>query len=207
MQQLNELCAMTYEVELKFVATDRASVRRACEALAAVPVGNYSEVDTYLSHPARSFSKTDEALRVRHANSKLWITYKGPKIDATTKTRTEIELELVPAGHGIAKVLEFWRELGFVPVREVRKERELLHVPWQNRQVQVCLDHVLGLGDFIELELSSESADLDQSRQVLEILAERLGLHNSERRSYLELLLQKDAERADMAEKPEDWTE
>jgi adenylate cyclase class 2 len=198
---------MPYEVELKFSLTDRSSVLRTCESLGAVQAGKFSEVDTYLRHPARSFAETDEALRVRQSNSKLLVTYKGPKIDSTTKTRTEIELELAPGKHTITEVLEFWRGLSFAPVREVRKQRELLDIAWHGRQVRLSLDHVPGLGDFIELELSSESADVEQSRQILRMLAERLSLRNSERRSYLELLLEKDSANADTAIKPEDWAE
>jgi adenylate cyclase class 2 len=198
---------MSYEVELKYSATDLTNVRRACASLAAVSVGVRAEVDTYLKHPARSFEETDEALRVRQANGDLFLTYKGPKIDATTKTRVEIELQLAIGKHTSAELLDFWRRISFVPVREVRKDRELLDIAWLGRQVHVSLDHVYGLGDFVELELSAEPAEVEESRQILKSLATRLGLQNSERRSYLELLLQKDAAPADMTQNPEDWTE
>jgi adenylate cyclase, class 2 len=198
---------MSYEVELKYAVTDSARLREVCRSLGAVPTAVRCEVDTYLRHPARSFEETDEALRVRQRDCRVFVTYKGPKVDATTKTRVEIEIELLPGEHGVGGVLDLWRLLGFLPVREVRKRRELLEVPWQGRQVHLSLDQVDGLGDFVELELAAESAELEQYRQVIKSLAEKLGLRNSERKSYLELLLQKDATNADTPKNAEDWTE
>ena len=49
------------------------------------------QVDTYFSHPARDFAATDEALRIRSIDQENFVTYKGPKLDATTKTRREID--------------------------------------------------------------------------------------------------------------------
>lgn len=197
---------MPYEVEVKFPITDRAAVRRELVALGGVSKGTRTEVDIYLAHPARSFAQTDEALRVRQAGSRIFVTYKGPKIDATTKTRTEIELEL-SAPAGVSDVIRLWEHLGFRPVRPVKKDRELLDVPWQGREVHACLDRVEGLGEFIELELSAEPEQLEESRQILTALARRLQLLATERRSYLELLLEKDARSADTPEKAEDWSE
>jgi adenylate cyclase class 2 len=198
---------MPFEVESKYTVTDSAAVRRALEAIAGKSHEVLSEVDTYLRHPVRSFAETDEALRVRQSNSHVRITYKGPKIDSTTKTRTEIELELVPGRHTSDQVLDFWGRIGFAPVREVRKDREVFQLSWLGREVHICLDHVHGLGEFVELELSAESAQLEESRQIIKSLAEKLGLRNSERKSYLELLLEKDATNADTAKNMEDWTE
>jgi adenylate cyclase class IV len=41
----------------------------------------------------------------------------------------------------------------------------------------------------MELETAADDHGLDEARQCLASLAERLSLHDSERRSYLELLL------------------
>lgn len=197
---------MPYEVEVKFPITDRTAMQRELAALGGVSKGTRAEVDIYLAHPARSFAQTDEALRVRRTDSKIVITYKGPKIDATTKTRTEIELEL-SASADVSGVIRLWEHLGFRPVREVQKDRESWAVSWRGREVQACLDRVAGLGEFIELELSAEPEQLEESRQLLTALAGRLRLGASERRSYLELLLEKDARTADTPEKAEDWSE
>jgi adenylate cyclase class 2 len=198
---------MPYEVELKYALTDAADLRRALTALNARTVSTHDEVDTYLAHPARSFAETDEALRVRRIGERIWLTYKGPKIDQTTKTRTEIEIELAGGGDVQQRAMEFWRQLGFRPVREVHKRRELIEVRWHNRSVHVSLDHLAGVGEFVELELSAEPAELEEFRQSLMALAARLNLTRPERRSYLELLLQKNGAAADNPENPEEWSE
>jgi len=199
--------SMPYEVELKYTVSDAAGLRRELQALEARSVSTHDEVDAYLAHPARSFAETDEALRVRRIGERTWMTYKGPKIDQTTKTRAEIEIELAAGGGTGQRTMEFWSRLGFRPVREVHKRRELLELPWQGRTVHVSLDHVAGIGDFIELELSAEPAEVEEFRQSLLSLAARLSLSRSERRSYLELLLQKDATQADHRANPEEWSE
>jgi adenylate cyclase class 2 len=197
---------MPLEVEMKFPVADREAVRRQLAALGARAESVETQVDTYLRHPSRSFAETDEALRVRQIGSRVRVTYKGPKLDRTTKTRVEVELEFAPATTP-ADVLQFWRHLSFEPVREVRKERETLAVTWQGREVEACLDRVAGLGEFLEFEISAESEQLEESRQVLKSLAASLQLGESERRSYLELLLEKQAAAADTPEKAEDWSE
>ncbi len=85
---------MPYEVEMKFPAADLAELESRLAGLGATIAAPQSEVDVYFAHPARDFAKTDEALRIRRKGSLNFITYKGPKIDAATKTRREIELPL-----------------------------------------------------------------------------------------------------------------
>ena len=85
---------MQYEVEQKFPVADLAAVEAGLAALGAGISAPREEVDLYFAHPARDFAATDEALRLRLTGLQGSITYKGPKIDAVTKTRREIELPL-----------------------------------------------------------------------------------------------------------------
>jgi adenylate cyclase class 2 len=179
---------MSYEVEMKFAASDLATLESRLVALGATIAAAQSEVDVYFAHPARDCAKTDEALRIRHKGSANFMTYKGPKIDAATKTRREIDLSL-PAGEQAAQQwTELIEALGFKPVGEVRKSRRKAHVDWQGRSAEVSLDEVAGLGVYVELELIAEAEGVDAARSNILSLAEALGLKNSERRSYLELL-------------------
>ena len=82
---------MPIEVEQKFPVADRAALDRQLAALGFVPRDAELQVDQYFAHPARDFARTDEALRIRRVGQFNYITYKGPKLDATTKTRREIE--------------------------------------------------------------------------------------------------------------------
>ena len=188
---------MTYEVEQKFPVSDMAAVEAALAGVGASISEPRSEVDLYFAHPARDFAQTDEALRIRRKGSAAYITYKGPKIDATTKTRQEIELPLATddksAGRSAEEAAGTWarllEKLGFTPVAEVRKSRRKAVVPWQGRRIEASLDEVEQVGTFVELELVVDAEELERAKACIASLAARLGLIGSERRSYLELLL------------------
>ncbi len=180
---------MNYEVEQKFPVEDLTVLAERMQALGATIGEPQVETDLYFAHPARDFAETDEALRIRHKGEKHFITYKGPKIDQTTKTRQEIDLPL-PAEAG---TFDAWRgileALGFSPVAEVHKSRRKAHVAWQGREVECSLDEVDQVGTYVELELVVDAEQLDTARSCIGSLAQELGLSGSERRSYLELLL------------------
>jgi adenylate cyclase class 2 len=137
------------------------------------------QVDTYFAHPTKDFGRTDEALRLRRQGARAILTYKGPKIDKTTKTREEIEVD-VPDPEAMATIL---KKVGFTIAMEVRKVRSEFLLA----DAIVCLDRVEGLGDYVEVEYRAQ--DLEKGRaRVSEILVS-LDLHGNERRSYLELLM------------------
>jgi adenylate cyclase, class 2 len=180
---------MRYEVEQKFPAADLAALERRLADLGAKVSDRRVEADRYYAHPSRDFATTDEAMRIRTTDSSAFITYKGPKLDATTKTRREIDLAL-PAGQAEAWA-ELLEALGFRPVAEVRKERRKAHVDWQDRRVEISLDEVQEVGSYVELELVADDEGLASARACIAALAHELGLTASERRSYLELLLER----------------
>ena len=180
---------MKYEVEQKFPVADLASVEAKLAAFAATVSEPQCEVDLYYAHPARDFATTDEALRIRRAGPSSYITYKGPKLDTTTKTRREIELPLSPTAETAAGWEALLEALGFTPVAEVRKHRRKAIIPWQGRRIVASLDEVEQVGTFVELELPADDDDLEPAKACIASLAEALGLSGGERRSYLELLL------------------
>ena len=151
---------MSYEVELKFPVSDLAAFSQRLTDLAAPISPAHGEIDLYFAHPARDFAQTDEALRLRRKGDANCITYKGPKIDATTKTRREIELPLAPGPDSLASWTALLQAVGFRPVGEVRKSRREALIPWQGRQVNASLDEVAGVGTFVEFELVVEEREL-----------------------------------------------
>ncbi|MCI0332417.1 MAG: class IV adenylate cyclase [Planctomycetes bacterium] len=182
---------MQFEVEQKHRIDDVAGFE-AMLANRGVTLGSpVEQADQYFAHPARDFAKTDEALRIRTARGKSFVTYKGPKLDAATKTRRELELPLDATDAGGLQFAELLSALGFKPVAVVRKNRRLFHLVHDGREVEGALDDVDGVGTFVELELLAEDANLDETKQVIAALAADLNLGPSERRSYLELLLAK----------------
>jgi adenylate cyclase class 2 len=181
------------EVEQKFRRVDFVALEQRLRAIGAVESERRAEADHYFNAPDRDFAQTDEALRIRRVGTANFVTYKGPKRDLQTKTRTEIEL---PLGDGNNAAEEFARllvHLGYRPVAVVRKDRRTFHLSRDGFELAVTLDAVDGVGTFAELEIGVAEKELEVARGTLLRAAAELGLTDSERRSYLELLLSKQA--------------
>lgn len=170
------------ELEVKVPCRDLAGLERRLREMGAKHLEDLDQVDLYFSHPARDFGATDEALRLRRENERTVITYKGPKLDRDTKLREEIELGVEDLDR-MSLVLE---RLGFRSVIRIAKKRTVYDL----HGIHFCLDRLPGLGDFVELEWQGE--DLDEGKRRIMELKQRLELVGNERRSYLELLLEKD---------------
>ena len=182
---------MQYEVEQKFPVGDLAGLEARLTSLGATIHESVRQVDRYFAHPSRDFAATDEALRIRRVGERNFVTYKGPKIDTATKTRREIERPIEPGAAGAAALAELLEALGFRAVAQVRKQRRRAVIPWQGRQVEGALDEVDTLGTFVELELTADEQQLPAAQAAIRSLADHLGLSGSQRRSYLELLLER----------------
>ena len=188
-----------YEVEQKFRVADPVALEAALIGLAARFRDPVEQVDRYFAHPCRDFVKTDEALRLRRVGDEVAVTWKGPRIDSAAKTRRELELALaavppLPGGpRGGQATLDRWTDLlealGFRRVRDVAKRRRAARVPWQGTEVEVALDRVEGVGEFVELELQAAEGEVPLATACIESLAAALGCGAQERRSYLELVI------------------
>jgi adenylate cyclase, class 2 len=177
------------EIELKFPVKDFSAVQGQIAGLRAKESAPIQEADHYFNAPDRDFAQTDEALRLRRIGQKDYVTYKGPRTDASTKTRKEIE---VPLGAGDASAqgfIQILEHLGYRPTAVVRKRRRIYRLSRDGFSLEICLDEVEELGCFVELEIVAAEDRLDAARATLQGLAAELGLTQSERRSYLELLL------------------
>lgn len=177
---------MQLEVEQKHRVEDAAALESRLAARGAKWGPPLEQADEYFAHPARDFAKTDEALRIRTVGDDSVVTYKGPKLDGTTKTRRELELPLAVSHAEFAELLT---ALGFRSVRTVRKTRRPFELAHQDQNVHGAWDEIDGVGTFVELELTSDDAGLAAARECIASLAAELELGPSERRSYLELLL------------------
>lgn len=182
------------EVEVKYRAPDPDAVRAKLLALGAEHAGEADETDHYFNGPDRDYRRTDEAFRIRRDGEGTRLTYKGPKREAATKTRKEIE---VPVGDGdervVARMTELFVCLGFRPVAVVRKRRTLYHldrpVGATPRPVTVCFDQVETVGSFVEVEVVAEEAEFEAAQAAVLGLAAELGLTEPERQSYLAMTL------------------
>jgi adenylate cyclase class 2 len=175
-----------YEVELKLSA-DHDDVRPRLAAAGADSLGAVVQRDTYYDAPHRDFATTDEALRVRRVDfedtTEARVTYKGPLVDDSSKTRREHETG-VEDGETMAAVLE---ELGFSPAATVEKRRERFALDGHT----VTLDAVTGLGEFVEVEGEATESEVEAVRESVYAVVRSLGLDPDDqiRTSYLELLL------------------
>lgn len=167
------------EIEIKTRSPDNGKVESLLLSRMASKLKECDQVDEYFNHPCRDFAATDEALRLRKEPDGK-ITYKGPKLDRATKTREEIEVDI----DDVEKMSQILARLGFRSVAKVSKRRK----EYVLDGVTVSLDRVAGLGDFVELEIQGENAEEGRSR--IEKLRDELGLAGSERRSYLEMLME-----------------
>ncbi|RLM64086.1 class IV adenylate cyclase [Halorubrum sp. Atlit-26R] len=193
-----------YEVEIKVPADLEATRERLREA-GAERVDARRQRDTYYDAPHREFAETDEALRIRRETplaedggsssegealsdaepaASATVTYKGPLLEAASKTRAEHETG-VDDGEALAAVLS---GLGFEPAATVEKRREF----WSYDGFTVTLDAVTGLDEYVEIEREvEEEGEVDATREAAVDALDRLGLDADEqvRTSYLGLLL------------------
>ncbi|MDW5561622.1 MAG: class IV adenylate cyclase [Methanomassiliicoccus sp.] len=168
------------EIEIKCPCDDLDGMEGKLRERGASFHGEVDQADLYLAHPCRDFAVTDEALRLRREGETVALFYKGPKLDPQSKTREEIQAA-VPDPAAMRLVLD---RLGFRPVAEVKKKRRNYGLG----PVEVSIDRVAGLGGFVELEV--QDLPVEEGRSMLFALMRDLGLERTERRSYLELLLQ-----------------
>jgi adenylate cyclase class 2 len=187
----------TYEVEIKIPIRDTKSVRETILAKGGTELNSEVQTDTYFAHPCRSFEETDEALRVRSRDNitdenlsphyaHVELTYKGPKVDSTTKTREEYSIGLAES-QIVTQILD---KLSFEQVATVTKHRTFFKLD----EITLSVDDVEDVGTFIELEaIASGEEEMTKQRDKIIEMVRQIGLDpiESVRESYLELLLAK----------------
>ena len=166
------------EIEIKSACDDPVKIESLLQELGAEFKATLLQRDTYFMHPCRDFKVTDEALRLRNENGEHTLHYKGPKIDAETKTREEIGLPISEP----QLLLNILDRLGFKEAAVVEKHRKTYVLA----DIEIAIDEVTNLGSFVELEI--QDADLEDAKSRLFELMEKLGLRKTIRSSYLELL-------------------
>jgi len=167
------------EVEVKARAPEDMAERIAALGARLLVVENHQ--DLYFNSPQRDFRLSDEALRIRIKEEGARLTYKGPKLDQTTKSRLEWTVKIDDP----KQMEQILTALGFVLSAQLRKKR----TKYSYEGVVLALDEVEGLGSFVEVEAGGEGDYEEQRRKVLSIMS-NLGLHESIRSSYLELLVE-----------------
>ena len=170
------------EVELKYRSSGNEKIEKALAELGAKRISSGPVEDIYFAHPSRDFGRTDEALRLRKREDGAELTYKGPRIQADgAKAREEITLK-TDNPLTVQRIVE---RLGFKEAHVLRKTR----TSYLLDKLRVDIDDVEGLGEFVELEVLTES--LERSKQLLELARAELGLEKLEPRTYLEMIMER----------------
>lgn len=179
------------EVEMKFAVDDFEPLEKALKARGAAIERVRRDADHYFNAPDRDFAKTDEAFRVRSIGNTNFVTYKGPKLDAATKTRLEVEVALADGPEAAADFRRLITLLGFRFVAVVEKSRRTAELSSRGFDIHATLDDVDGVGRYAELEIVASEEQADAARAAILETAKELHLDRSERRSYLQLLLER----------------
>lgn len=169
--------------------------------------------DRYYDNEDSFIRQSGQALRLRSIKnekreSETVITFKGKKLDQISMTRQELETSVgnPEVLDGILQALLFH----VIPpvVRKTRKEftrkTSNLHLSQGNQkyiettdkgeipevEMHACIDHVDGLGDFLELEIMAEEEKRESALGVIENLLHTLGyrLEDTSTNSYLSML-------------------
>jgi adenylate cyclase class 2 len=174
------------EVEVKAHVSDFEGVKKKLSEIGAERIGEEHQEDTYFNAPHKDFAKTDEALRIREIQEgdtkKIVLTYKGAKLDGRSKTREEIEVDVLDS-EKMAVILE---KIGFKAAAAVKKDR----INYAFKDSTVSLDDVQGIGKFVEIEKQApEGENFKDALDEIFRIYKQIGIEEGfERRSYLELL-------------------
>ena len=174
------------EIEIKFPLSDPPVFEEKLINIGAEFIKTEMQEDHYLQHPCRDFRVSDEALRVRLADSKIFLGYKGPRISRKMKIRRESEVEV----SSFQDILNILKNLGFIDVAVIRKLRRI----YRYSEFEIAIDIVDGLGDYVEVEtvVSSENEKDDAIAKIKAFIRELgLDIKHSIAKSYLELYFEK----------------
>ncbi len=173
------------EVESKYRSPGNEKVEKALCKLGAELLSEEETEDVYFQHPGRDFGETDEALRLRKRDGGSELTYKGPRMKLEhTKAREEVTLKTADPLTA-QRIVE---RLGFKEFMSVRKKRK----NFKYDKIRVAVDDVDGLGEYVELELITEEPK--RAEALIEQMRDELALTEFESKTYLELIIEKDAE-------------
>ncbi len=182
--------AAPLEVEVRYRCADPQPVLAQLLAWGASLLEERTEVDHYYNAPHKDFCQTDEAFRLRQVGVNNWLTYKGPRREGPTKTRPEIEVVLAQGDTTAEAAQRLLQALGFRHVAIVRKRRSIYRLSRPPFAVNVCFDHLEGIGSFVELEIIASPEQHAAASQTVLDLAAALHLTEREYRSYLRMVLE-----------------
>lgn len=133
------------ETEVKIRIDDLDSLKEKIINLdARLEKERHSEKNTLFDFSAQTLAQKQQALRLRTAGKKTFLTFKGPPEKSRKfKIRKEYETEL----KNEKQTRNILKSLGLIPVFTYDKFRTV----YRKKKLKICLDE-MSIGNFIELE-------------------------------------------------------
>ncbi len=172
------------EVEVKVRINDIVGMEQRLKGEGAEYKGMIKQADEYFDFTDMRIINSGGAFRVRAADGKYRVTYKGVKKDKETTSREEIEIGIESA----AKMIEILEHMGFIRLCEIKKKRK----SYLLAGLKISLDEVEGLGSFMEIEgMANTDAEYKAKKGEIFMLIDKLGVTSEDisQKSYMELAL------------------
>jgi adenylate cyclase, class 2 len=183
---------MNIEVEIKVKIDNFEEIKKKVSGIGKL-IKETRQIDEYFVPFHRNFFEIDptiEFLRIRNNQDKTVFEYTrciNMKDDGKYDYAEEYETEII-------NVDEFKKTLGFLDFKKivtVDKKREY----WDCGNIEVALDKVEGLGEYIEAEAKGDFKDAEEARNACVKFLEDLGIENVEEKwihlGYPQILLEK----------------
>lgn len=177
------------EVEVKVLVKCIKVIEEKLKKAGFIKAKCVKESDVYFDNSRNEIKNNDQALRIRSCKDlaedveTCFMTFKGPKMDAISMTRKELEMQVECAEVG----KEILVSLGYTQIYPVIKHRQYYH----KNTITACLDQVEGLGDFLEFEIvvNREDEKPEALNRLMDMLKELgYGPEDIIRESYLSML-------------------
>ena len=155
---------MAMEIEAKLKVETLDSYHECLESLGAEHVGQVVQRDQFFDRPDSSMTDEDCGLRLRRESGRdsvdSQLCFKGPRQAGIYKQRLEVEFAVGDA----EAAAQFLEAIGFVPTITYEKRRDVYRL----HHCDVCLDDVVRLGCFIEIEGPDEQS-VSKVRELLNL--------------------------------------
>ena len=174
---------MHVEIEIKAALQDPEAMKQKLLALGATFKGQHYQHDILLDPPNVNFAETDQVLRIRNTNGTWKLDYKTKRLDDETKSRKEYSL-VVEDGNQLKEIFSLMQ---YKLVGEIEKTRD----NYTCDGITITIDNVTHLGHFIEVEILSAEEQFAANKEKLFTFLNTLGIKETIKKDYLELLWEK----------------
>ncbi len=177
------------EIEIKFPLKNPEEIINFLNKSTEKKVEKTVQVDTYFTPAHKDFLEPDypfQWLRVRESINGVILNYKHFYPENKKNIDYCDEFEAIVNSSIIKKILEC---LDFKKLVELKKERS----SWMYKDVEISIDKVEELGEFIELEITTPFDDSNVAKEYLYKITKEIGAEVGEEdyRGYPFMLLEK----------------